>query len=333
MAIPVADPGGRLLVIKLGALGDVVLALGPMAAIRAHHPQAHITALTTRPFVPLLTASGLVDAVRLDPRAGLRRPLAWARLVAWMRAARFDRVYDLQTSDRSSGYFAALRLLGGAPPWSGIAPGAAFRHDTPHRTRLHTIERQAEQLGLAGVAVPALPDLSFTWAGPGAADVERFGLPERIALLVPGGSPHRPDKRWPAGRFAALAGALVRQGLTPVLLGTAAEAAVIDTIRAGCRDAVALIDQTTLIDIPALGRRACLAVGNDTGPLHMIALAGCPTVALFSAASRPDKHRPRGPAVLCLQRDPLDSLPVAEVMTAAERVRTDPPPDPMPWVS
>ncbi|MBB4287012.1 glycosyltransferase family 9 protein [Roseospira goensis] len=328
MVMPPESARPRLLVIKLSALGDVVLALGPMATIRRHHPDAHLTVLTTRPFAPLLRASGLFDAVHLDPRGGAGRPLAWVGLIRWLRAQRFERVYDLQTSDRSSGYFRALRGLGAAPPWSGIASGCAFRHATPERTRLHTIERQAQQLALAGIPETCFPDLSFAWSGPQAAEVDRFGLPARFALLVPGGSAHRPEKRWPADRFAALARGLAAEGLTPVLLGTAAEAAVIDAIRAACPGAVALVDRTTLLDIPALGRRAALAVGNDTGPLHMIALAGCPTVALFSAASTPDKHRPRGPAVVCLRRDRLDALAVDDVRAAITRAMTDPPPEP-----
>jgi len=311
----------RILVIKLSALGDIVLALGPMATLRRHHADAHLTLLTTPPFAPLLEASGLFDAIHLDPKAGPRRPGAYVGLIRWLAAARFDRVYDLQTSDRSSGYFQALRLMGQAPPWSGIARGCAFRHDTPHRTRLHSIERQAEQLRLAGIPETLFPDLSFTWQGPNAADVDRFGLPQPFALLVPGGSAHRPEKRWPAERFAALARSLSDEGLTPVLLGTASEAGVIEQVRAGCPAAVPLVDRTALLDIPALGHRAALAVGNDTGPLHMIALAGCPTVALFSAASNPDKHRPRGPAVACLRRDALADLPTSEVIDAAARVR------------
>ena len=246
-----------------------------------------------------------------------------------MRAQGFERVYDLQTSERSSRYFRALRLLGAAPPWSGIAPGCAFRHDTPHRTRLHTLERQAEQLRLAGLPGSCPPDLSFSWAGPGAAPVERFALPERFALMVPGGSAHRPEKRWPAARFAALAREWADQGLTPVLLGTGAEQTVIEAVTRACPVAVPLVDRTGLLDIPALGRRARFALGNDTGPLHMIALAGCPTVALFSAASNPDKHRPRGPAVVCLRRERLEDLPVEAVRAALAQARDDPPADPV----
>jgi len=323
---PVVD---SILVIKLSALGDVVLALGPLAAIRRHHAGARLTVLTTEPYRGLFAASGLADAVWVDPRPHLlTQPLAWGQLMRRVARARFDRIYDLQTSGRTTAYFRTLRLMGAAPPWSGIAPGCAFRHDTPHRTHLHTLERQAEQLRIAGLPGSTFPDLSFTWTDPEAVTLDRLDLPDRFALLVPGGSAHRLDKRWPAERFGALARALVGEGLTPVLLGTADEADAVATIRAACPAAVSLLGRTSLMDIPALGHQAALSVGNDTGPMHMIALAGCPTVALFSAASTPDKHRPRGPSVVCLRRASLADLPLDAVLDAARMARTAPPLEP-----
>ena len=175
-----------ILVIKLGALGDMVQALGPFAAIRRHHEGAPLTLLTTAPYVELAGASGFFDAIWIDERP---RGLAlgkWLALRARLRGGRFARVYDLQTSERSSLYF-RLFWPGPFPEWSGIAGGCSHPHANPERDSLHTVERQAEQLRMAGIdAVPA-PDLS--WA---EADLDRFDLPARFALLAPGGAPHRP---------------------------------------------------------------------------------------------------------------------------------------------
>ena len=99
----------RILVIKLGALGDVVQALGPMAAIRRHHAGAQITLLTTERFADFLAASPYADRVWIDERPRWHDLGAVWRLRGRLREAAFDRVYDLQTSDRSGFYF---RLLG-----------------------------------------------------------------------------------------------------------------------------------------------------------------------------------------------------------------------------
>ncbi|MGE5517564.1 MAG: glycosyltransferase family 9 protein [Bacteroidota bacterium] len=297
----------RILVIKLGALGDFVQAFGPFAAIRAHHATAEITLLTTRPFAALAVASPYFDHVWIDDKPKMWQVAKVLRLRKQLASGRFTRVYDLQTSDRSSWYF---RLMGGEIEWSGIAAGCALPHANPDRDHMHTVERQAEQLAMAGIDRVLPPDLA--WA---EGDIARFGLPRPFALVCPGGAPHRPAKRWPAERFGDMAQWLAERGVTPVLLGTNAEQAEIDTIRAACPQAVSLAGKTGFLDILGLGRRALAAIGNDTGPMHLIASAGCPSVVLFSDESDPSLCAPRG-HVTVLRRPTLAELAPAEVEAA-----------------
>ena len=309
----------RVLVIKLSALGDVVLGFAAMRRIREAHPEAEITALTTPPYAELIAASPYVDRAEDDGRPrGVRS--TW-RMIERLRAAGYDRVYDLQTSRRSSGYFHLLRP--DPPEWSGIARGCSLPHRNPDRDRMHTLERQAEQLRDAGIwpdapTAPATappPDLSWmVEEGSEAA----FGATPPYALLVPGGSPHRMDKRWPAGRYERLALELSRRGVQPVVIGGPAEAALAREIGERAPQALDLIGRTTIPDLAALGSRAALAVGNDTGPLHVIAAAGAPTLALFSEASDPALTAPRGPRVEVLRRTSLEDLGVEYVQQAAE---------------
>lgn len=302
-----AETTDRILVIKLGALGDVIQAFGPFAAIRRHHADAHVTLLTTAPFAELARASRLFDDVWLDARPKAIELSGWLALRRRLREGRFRRVYDLQTSDRSSFYF-RLFWPGPYPEWSGIAKGCSHPHANPWRDFMHTLERQAEQLKMAGIDRVPAPD--FTWI---EADAARFDLPERFALLIPGGAAHRPAKRWPAARFGALAAWLADRGVQPVLLGLASEAAVIAAVRAACPRALSLAGATSLFDIGALARRAALAVGNDTGPMHLIAALGCPSVVLFSSDSDPALCAPRGDRVTVLRRERLEQLPVEDV--------------------
>jgi ADP-heptose:LPS heptosyltransferase len=295
----------RVLVIRLGALGDFVQSFGPFAAIRAHHPRARITLLTTRPFAGLARRSPWFDEVWEDGRPSWADLPALWRLARQLRGAGFSRVYDLQTSSRSARY---RWLVGTGVEWSGHAIGASHRHATPQRTRLHTLERQREQLAIAGIHAFPAPDLGWL-----DADIARFGLPERFALLVPGASPTRPGKRWPAEHFGALAAAL---DLPCAVLGSAAEAPLAAAIRGRAPGTLDLTGRTDFADIAALGRRAALAVGNDTGPTHLLAVAGCPTLALFGDESDPALCAPRGPAVAVLRHAPLAELDVPEVRAA-----------------
>jgi ADP-heptose:LPS heptosyltransferase len=198
----------------------------------------------------------------------------------------------------------------GDPPWSGIAHNCDFPHASPDRDLMHTIDRQAEQLAMAGIADTPPADLSWM-----TADIARFGLPLRYALLVAGGAPHRPFKRWPAECFAAIARHMAGLGIVPVLLGTADDEEPIRIIAGACRMARSLCGQTSFADIAVLARHAVGAVGNDTGPMHLIAAAGCPAVVLFSSESDPALCAPRG-AVAVLRQDDLGTLSVDAVLAA-----------------
>jgi ADP-heptose:LPS heptosyltransferase len=299
------DAAPRILVIKLSALGDVVQSFGPIRAIRRHHPGAELVVLTTRPYAALFRACPDVNEVWIDERPKWHQPLRWFDLRRRLRGGGFARVYDLQTSDRSSAYF---RLIGGGVEWSGIAPGCSHPHANPARDRMHTIERQAEQLRHAGIAETPFPDLSWL-----TADVSGFGLPADFALLVPGGAAHRPGKRWPAPRYAELANRLSARGVTPVLIGTRAEADAISEIAAAAPGAANLIGRTGFAELAALGRRTKGAVGNDTGPMHLLAVAGAPSLVLYARDSDPALCAQRGPRVKILRCDDLSALPVDEV--------------------
>jgi ADP-heptose:LPS heptosyltransferase len=296
----------NILIVKLGALGDLVQALGPMAAIRRHHAGARITLLTTAPFADFMRACPFVDEVWIDARPTAVDLSGWLDLRRRLRAGGFARVYDLQTSDRSSFY---LRLFWpDAPEWSGIAAGCTHPHDNPDRDVMHTIERQAEQLRMAGVDSVPPPDLS--WA---SADVAKFGLAGPFALIVPGGAAHRPEKRWPAASYAGLAARLGQSGLKPVLIGVESEAALLSEVAAGAPEALNLAGRTSLAELATLARGAALAVGNDTGPMHVAAVAGCKSVVLYSHASEPKLCAQRGREVKILQWPRLEAISVEEV--------------------
>lgn len=311
-----AVSASRILVIKLGALGDFALGMGPFAAIRRYHAQAHITLLTIPSLVELAKACGYFDEIWTDSRPSLWNVPGWLALARRLNGGHFDRVYDLQTSDRSSFYYRLMSppFTKKSPEWSGIARGASHFHANPKRDFLHTIERQKEQLALAGITDVRPPDLSWV-----ESDVSRFRLRSPYVILVPGSSPHRPDKRWPETKFAQLAVALLARGIQPVLIGSEVERRVIDSIHNRVPDARDLCGQTSYFDIIGLARDAAGAVGNDTGPMHLIAAAGSRTVVLFSGASDPSLCAPRGPSpdkVMVLRRESLADLPVEDVLAA-----------------
>ena len=231
-----------------------------------------------------------------------------------LRRGRFDRVYDLQTSQRSAAYALLFRprpIL----EWSGIAPGCSHPHANRDRNTQHTIDKQAEQLLMAGIhptPVPVLPP----FAGVPVPDIGR----SQFVLLLPGASSRHPAKRWPARRYGILARALSSAGYTPVVIGSQGEKALGEAIRDICPEAVDLIGRTDLAAVAALAQRAALTVGNDTGVMHIAAAAGCPIVVLFSRITNPALCVPRGRLVRVLAVPVLDDLDVDRVFAEAAGV-------------
>jgi ADP-heptose:LPS heptosyltransferase len=324
----------RILVIKLGALGDFILSYRAMTAIRTHHARARITLLTIPSLAPLAEACGLFDEIWFDSRPGFFQPGGWLALARRLNGGDFARVYDLQTSGRSGRYF---RLLGfpfamGRPQWSGIVKGCSHRHDALGRTNMHTLERQADQLAIAGIGPDQYPALDLGWANTDISRHAFVGGEDPYVLLVAGGSARHPEKRWPAERYGELALALAGQGFIPVVVGTQEEAEACAAVAAASATAVNLCGDSPLLKVMALARGAHAAVGNDTGPMHLIALMGCACVSLFSAASMASMNRPRGPyegpgvlppppgggseTVTVLAEDDLSQLSVARVLAA-----------------
>ncbi|GHU04806.1 glycosyl transferase [Alphaproteobacteria bacterium] len=301
----------HILVIKLSALGDFVQATGPFKAIRTFHKDAFITLLTTKPYAELANASGYFDRIWIDDRPRIWDVPRVLRLRRLLRSTSFDRVYDLQTSDRTGFYFQAM----GRPVWSGVATGCALPHDNPDRNKMHTVERQAEQLRMAGIPDTPPPDVSWL-----KSDLSRFDLPEKYVILIPGGAPHRPIKRWPAPHFAEIARRARALGVSSVLVGTKADVEPIQEIVKRAPFVRSLVDQTDFADIAELGRGGAGAVSNDTGPAHLIVAAGCPTVVLFSRDSNPDRCAPRGRTAI-LKKDDLGELSPDEVWDALHSPR------------
>jgi ADP-heptose:LPS heptosyltransferase len=305
----------RILVIKLGALGDFIQALGPMAAIRRHHPHDHITLLTTNPYAGLGQACGYFDDVSIDTRPKWFDFKGWKELREALNAAQFARVYDLQNNDRTSFY---LKLFSPRPEWSGAAKGASLRNSSPGRTHGTAFEGHKQTLAIAGIQNVELDRLEWMQGNP------LQGLVQPYVLVVPGSAPSRPEKRWPAQRFANICARLVVRGCLPVLIGAQGEKQTLDSIGSAVPEALNLCGKTSLYDLPALARGAIGAIGNDTGPMHLIAPTGCKSIVLFSKHSNPKRQAPLGQHVITLQKPALEGLSADEVWKAFELQQATP---------
>lgn len=271
----------KVLVIKLSALGDVVLATGAFRTIRERHPGARITLLTRGAFAGLCSATGFFDEVLVDNRE--RYAGFWKIGYKVVARGGYGVVYDLQGQTRTKTYRWIARLFApGRVDWRTSV-------DSPHP-----------------------PDLSFCH-GP----KKNFGLlPAKYVLLVPGCSPGHPYKKWPVERYRELCARCAERGLECVVSGTSSEAAEIEAI---CRDnphAVDFMNKAELADLPDLARGAAFVVGNDTGPSHMARIAGAKTVTVFSSVTRGSARE--APNAVNIIKDDIADITVDEVLEAAD---------------
>ncbi len=298
----------NILIIKHGALGDIILATAAFAAIRAHHPKTKITLLTAQPYADLLSASPYFDEIWVDKKPRLYHIYGIYRLYRLLNQKRWDFIFDLQTSERSSIYWWLLKRP--RAPFCGVGRHHSHRFDDPKRHELHALEHDRSQLAVVGIHNLKIPDISWL--------KEDFSLPKRgdgiYALFVPGGAAHRPEKRWPTEHFIALAHILSERGITPVLLGTESERRVLRDIANAVPTAINLCGKTSIPQIASLARQAIVAVGNDTGPMHVIAATGCPSLVLFSLSSNPSRSAPAGNNVRTLQRNPMANIQPEEAL-------------------
>lgn len=240
----------------------------------------------------------------VDQRPKIINLKGWLSLRKKLRSGGFSRVYDLQNNDRTSLYFRLFPKK--KPEWVGVAQGASHRNTSPERTAGSAFNGHVQTLALAGIENVEVDDLGWV-----SSDISCFGLKDSYMLLVPGSAPQHPQKRWPAVSYGALARVIQAQGYQPVIIGTEAEIEAAKEIEAICPEALNLVGQTTLFDIVVLARNAAAAIGNDTGPMHMIAPTGCPSWVLFSGVSNPVRHAPQGARIICLQKEVLEDLPVS----------------------
>jgi ADP-heptose:LPS heptosyltransferase len=305
-------PKQRILVIKLGALGDFVYSIGPMQAIKKNHPDSELTLMTRPAFEQLGQRTNIFDEILIDEEPKKWQLLKMINLRNILRSKDFTRIYDLQTSDRTGFYY---KMLGPGlrPEWSGIVKGCSHYHHYKRPTLIHTQVRQREQLRIAGIEVVPEPDLSFM-----NECLKNFDLPKNYALIIPGSSAKMKIKRWPATSYAELSTVLAQRNITPILIGTNEDMDAINIITHMCPRALNLVGKTSIFQIASLGRSAQFCIGNDTGPMHIIALTKCPTIAIFSTASFPEKAAPKGKHIKLLIREKLEDLSLDEVVSSID---------------
>ena len=300
----------KVLVIKLGGLGEFIQSLAAAKLIRDYHVGARITLLTTPELKEIGEKCPYFDVV--DPGGRPAEPQAITQLIGRIRSAKYDMIYDLEGSNRTTNYFHGLRPW--PPLWSGVTPGCSHPFLDPARDRMHMLDRFAGQLGASGIGdgAPLVPDLS--WLRGALRDAPRlqpdyFGVRGRYVLLLPRGAVSN-QARWPDAKYADLAFRIASHGVTPVVLGGSEERDMGAAIARGEPRTKNLVARADLFQSAGLAERAAFALGEDVDLMHVAAAAGAPCLVFL----QPGQTAPRGRGgVIALTAPAIADIPVEQV--------------------
>ena len=292
---PLVPDVERIAVLRANQLGDLVMTLPALEALRAAYPSAELVLLGTPMHAELLGGrpGAVVDRVEVVPHShgvrvgGEEDPATLAAFFDARRADRFDLGVQLHGGGRWSNPF--LRRLG-ARVTAGLrtADAEPLDRELPFRHFQHEVVLLLEVVGLVGARpvtlAPRFPVVE------GDRDASRRAVPDEddpLVVVHPGA--RDPRRRWPAELFAQVADAVAERGGRVVVTGTLAERATADRLAGAMRaDARVVAGDLSLTELVGLLDRASVVLSNDTGPRHLAEAVGTPTVSLFWCGNVPN---------------------------------------------
>jgi heptosyltransferase I len=327
--------GGRALIVRLSALGDLIFALETVAALSAERPDVAIDFLVEDRFQSLLANHPQIDRVLVYPR---RRRLAIPASLWRLRRQRYDVAFDLHGIGKSALHMVAAKAnckVGAKAPGSREGAERSYHRAVamptplPHRADIGHLLLQS--IGLSGVPRPPV------LAAPTPPPELLAGLPRPRVMLHPGTSSFAAFKRWPTAKFAALAQQLAAAGVAVLVGFGPGEAELAAPLLASARGSRGIDGkQLGLLGLAGVMRECDVVVAADTGPLHLGAAVGARCVALFGPKD-PLRYGPRQHAGIrhellwhdvpcrpCRRRDCVSpqcvlGIPVAHAFAAVER--------------
>jgi ADP-heptose:LPS heptosyltransferase len=298
----------NILVIDFGQLGDVVLSLPALAALRARFPRAQVTVAVGRSAAPVVELAGVADQTLPVDRVALRdgpkalSVLRIAGLVRDVRRARFDFVVDLHSLSETN----LLGFLSGAParlykrrPGRSLDFLSNFRPPPPPEdTARHAVDCYLDVLAPLGVRdVSRVPRLRPRPEDDRAVDellrkAQAAGDGPLVGMFPGAGHPSR---RWPLARFAELSRRFdLGDGLRTVLFAGPEERPLVREMRQTFPRSTVILDRLTVPQLASAAARLAVFVSNDTGPMHVAAAVGTPVVVLLMQHPKMKNYLPPG---------------------------------------
>ena len=296
----------KILVIKHGALGDMVQGFGAFASLRNGNPKTHISLLTTPPFTELANMMPWFDEVLVDNRSSFLNIVETLRIRKLLRDD-WKFIVDLQCSRRTKYYFQYFTRADVS--WIGVAKGCS--DPLPNLNGINNHQRMLIASEMAGGKRTPI-DMFWLLSGCRKEGKQKFLKP--YAVLVPGSSNAKPQKRWPSKNFSDLANKLQSQGIQVIIVGTAADSHVTREVQSMAPTSINLCGETSIAELAQLSFSANYVIGNDTGPVFLAAATGAPTLMIMGADTDPLMSAPVGERCSYIQGKSINAVSVDRVL-------------------
>jgi ADP-heptose:LPS heptosyltransferase len=286
----------NILIIKLGSLGDVVQISGALRDIREHHKNEKITILTTSKYLNLFKNCPYIDDCLEDERLPRYNIFYLFRLRKIINSLNFNKVYDLQNSNRTGFY---RKFLFNIKDWSSSK-------DIPENKYNNSVlQRFDEQLRKSNIQTLYTLKPDFSWAAE-KANSYNLDTDKKYVLFFPFCSKDLIHKRWPY--FSELINLIKKNHPQYALVvapgpGEIEEAKSLD-IKIALNNSLPL----NFFELASLIKKSHLVIANDTGPAHMAAHLGARGFTLFGPHTTPEKVSIEREKFIALQTMDLKSL-------------------------
>ena len=298
----------NILIIKHGALGDLIQITNALKSIRHKYPESKITLLTDIKFKFFSDRIIFIDEIIYENRPSFLRIDEWLTIILKIARRNFNIVFDLQNSDRTSVYYFFIRLFNSKVIWSGNRKGGKYKYHPNNFESVPIKDRTKNQLALMNIEIYDNPDISWM------LNKNIINLPNNdFVILLPGSSLEHKHKRWPAEKFAELANHLKERNIDSIILGQShSEGEELKKIKLLAPKIIDFSNQD-LDCLATTASKAIGAIGNDTGPTFIAAAAGCPITWLLSSHTDPNITQLLGSKVNTLKKDNISDITTDEV--------------------
>ena len=286
----------NILIIKLGSLGDVVQVSGALRDIREHHKNEKITILTTSKYLNLFKNCPYVDDCLEDERLPRYNIFYLLRLRKIVNSLNFNKVYDLQNSNRTSFY---RKFIFNIKDWSSSK-------DIPENKYNNSVlQRFDEQLRKSNIQTLYTLKPDFSWAAE-KANSYNLDTDKKYVLFFPFCSKDLIHKRWPY--FSELINLIKKNHPQYALVVAPGPGEIEEAKSLDIKIALNNNSPLNFFELASLIKKSHLVIANDTGPAHMAAHLGARGFTLFGPHTTPEKVSIEREKFIALQTMDLKSL-------------------------